>query len=101
LNNDLINAFFEFGGAIAILNHCRVLYKDKAVNGISILSTVFFTAWGIWNIWYYPSLEQWWSFIGGLAITFANLLWVFLLVHYSGLTMSKVVDKFKSFLYTK
>jgi hypothetical protein len=83
MNNDMINAFFEFGGGIAILNHCRVLYKDKQVNGVSVLSTIFFTAWGFWNVYYYPSLNQWVSFYGGLIIAAANFLWVSLLIRYS------------------
>lgn len=82
MNNDMMNALFELGGAIAILNHCRVLYKDKVVNGISILSTVFFTLWSVWNIYFYPSLGQWWSFVGGMSIGLANCLWVCLLVKY-------------------
>jgi hypothetical protein len=83
MNNDMMNAFFEFGGGIAILNHCRVLYKDKTVNGVSVLSTIFFTTWGFWNVYYYPSLNQWVSFYGGLVIAFANLLWVILLLCYT------------------
>lgn len=82
MNNDLINACFEFGGSIAILNHCRVLYKDKAVNGVSILSTAFFTTWFLWNCFFYPSLGQWWSFTGSLLIGAANCLWLYLLFIY-------------------
>ncbi len=82
MTNDLINGLFELGGAIAVLNHCRHLYRDKAVNGVSVLSTVFFTIWGLWNTYFYPTLGQYWSLIGGIAICMANALWVFLLIHY-------------------
>lgn len=80
---DLINASFEFLGGFFILNHCRVLWKDKQVKGISVISTIFFTLWGVWNLYYYPSLGQWWSFAGGLLIVFSNFLWVFLLIKFS------------------
>jgi len=80
--NDFINACFEFGAGFAVLNHCRCLWRDKEVKGISILSTAFFTAWGFWNIFYYPSLGQWWSFVGGLFIVAANCVWLGLLVWY-------------------
>ncbi|HET8688644.1 MAG TPA: hypothetical protein VFM18_18675 [Methanosarcina sp.] len=79
---DLINGSFELFGGVFILNHCRVLYQDKKVAGVSILSTAFFFAWGVWNLYYYPHLEQWLSFVGGLSIASANLLWVYLLIYY-------------------
>ena len=79
---DIINASFEVLGGFFILNHCRVVWKDKAVAGVSIVSTIFFSGWGLWNIYYYPSLDQWYSFWGGLFIVAANLLWVALLIKY-------------------
>lgn len=79
---DLINAAFEALGGLFILNHCRVLYQHKAVAGVSILSTVFFALWGAWNLYYYPSLDQWASFYGGLCITIANTFYIFLLFKY-------------------
>ena len=46
------------------------------------LISVYFTAWGFWNFWYYSNLDQWFSFTGGAAIALANLIWVILLIHY-------------------
>lgn len=86
---DLINAIFEIGGAVAILNHCRVAYRDKAVNGVSILSTIFFTAWGFWNMYYYPSLGQWISFYAGITIALSNMVWVSLLIKYHWLAQKR------------
>jgi hypothetical protein len=80
---DITNALFEVLGAVMVLNHCRVVVKDKAVAGVSVLSVFFFSLWGIWNLYYYPSLGQWWSFAGGIAIAVANCCWVYLLVKYS------------------
>jgi len=79
---DIINALFELFGGIFILNHCLVAYKDKAVAGVSIISVIFFSAWGYWNLFYYPHLGQWWSFYGGVFIVLANTLWVGLLLKY-------------------
>lgn len=79
---DLLNGAFELLGAVAILNHCRAVIRDKAVAGVSALSTAFFAAWGCWNLFYYPSLGQWFSFVGGLGIVLANALWVALLIRY-------------------
>lgn len=80
--NDLINASFEFGAAIAILNNCRVAYRDKIVGSVSLLSCAFFTLWGAWNIYYYPSLGQSYSFYCGVLVLLANLLWVGMLCKY-------------------
>lgn len=32
----------------------------------------FITAWGLWNLYYYPSLDQPWSFYGGVALVCVN-----------------------------
>ena len=77
---DMINGGFEALGTVFVLNHCRVLLKDRQVKGVSILSTVFFTGWGFWNLYFYPSLGQWWSFVGAALLVGANCLYVALLV---------------------
>lgn len=79
---DLINATFEFGGGLAIFDHCRTLYRDKQVRGASWIATAFMTLWGWWNLYYYPHLEQWISFFGGITIVTANTLWISLMVYY-------------------
>lgn len=79
---DKINGGFEFVGALLILISCYRLYQDKEIRGVSSLPVLFFTAWGAWNMFYYPSLGQWWSFCGGVCVTTANLLWLALALHY-------------------
>lgn len=79
---DLVNGGFELLAGFMILNHCRVLYRDKKVRGVSILSTIFFALWGFWNLFYYPHLDQWASFVGGLLIVSANTSWIGLMIYY-------------------
>jgi predicted membrane channel-forming protein YqfA (hemolysin III family) len=79
---DLINGLFEVGGGVAILGHCFTLMKDKIVKGVNWASVLFFTIWGIWNIYYYPHLNQWYSFLGGLLIAAGNAWWITLIVKY-------------------
>lgn len=80
---DLINGLFEgFGGVLLWLN-CRRLYRDKVFKGVSIVPTAFFMAWGYWNLFYYPHLDQWLSFTGGLLIVSANTFWVGQMAYYS------------------
>ena len=65
---DAVNGAFEVLGGLFILNLCRIVWNDKAVAGVSIVSIIFFTGWGVWNLFYYPTLNQWWSFYGGLVV---------------------------------
>jgi hypothetical protein len=58
------------------------LYLDKMLRGVSIGPTAFFAGWGLWNLWYYPSLGQWWSFSGGCALVLVNLVWFGQMIYY-------------------
>lgn len=80
---DLVNGAFELLGAFAIFGHFARLYKDKAVAGVSLWSTIFFASWGAWNLYYYPQLGQWWSFAGGVGIFVGNCFWIGGMVYYS------------------
>lgn len=73
---DMINGSFELMGAFFLLLNIRQLYRDKELNGVHWLPTLFFSTWGIWNLYYYPSLGQWYSFAGGLAIVCINTFWL-------------------------
>lgn len=72
---DLINGLFEaFGGLMVWLNVYKII-KDKQVRGVSSVATWVFTAWGFWNLFYYPHLGQWLSFAGGCIIVSGNFGW--------------------------
>jgi hypothetical protein len=79
---DLVNGLFELIGALSIYGHVRRLRRDREVRGVYWPSVAFFTAWGAWNLFYYPSLGQWFSFTGGFAIATMNTWWVYLLLKY-------------------
>ena len=81
---DFINGSFETLSGFFVLLNCYRVIKDKQVKGVSIICIAFFTCWGFWNLYYYPHLEQWFSFFGGLFIVTANCLWVGLMIYYSG-----------------
>ena len=81
---DFLNGLFEFCGAIALTMNVVKLLKDKMVRGVHWASTIFFTSWSLWNLIYYPSLHQWFSFAGGCAIVLANLTWLALILRYHG-----------------
>ena len=79
---DIINGVFEAGGGIMNWLNVMAIYKDKKVRGINIWAWLLFTLWGYWNLYYYPSLNQWISFCGGLVIVMANSVWIILAIKY-------------------
>jgi hypothetical protein len=82
MHNDLINGCFElFGGLLFIINIVKLI-KDKKINGVSWVPTMFFTLWGAWNLHYYPSLGQMYSFWGGVIIFIVNFIWLILVFYY-------------------
>lgn len=79
---DTINGLFELFAVFFVLNHCRVLYAQKEVRGVSVVSAVFFTLWGYWNMYYYPHLGQMFSFYCGVLVCLANMTWVSMMMYY-------------------
>jgi hypothetical protein len=79
---DFWNGQFELLASILVLRHCRVLRVYNQSYGAGFWSTVFFVIWGIWNLYYYPSLFQKWSTAGAVCVTIANSYWVFLIIKY-------------------
>lgn len=74
---DAVNGLFELAGGFALWNNVGRIRKDKQVRGVNWQVTLFFTSWGFWNLFYYPSLDQWLSFAGGLNIVAANAVWLY------------------------
>jgi len=80
---DAINGTFEILGSFFILMSVIKLHKDKQVKGVDWKHVAFFTLWGVWNLHYYPTLNQRLSFYGGIAIVAMNAIWVVQLLHYT------------------
>lgn len=76
MSPDSINGLFELLGAGAIWLSVRKLREDKKVRGFHWGQLGFFTSWGIWNLYYYPHLDQWLSFVGGLAVVGVNITYL-------------------------
>lgn len=79
---DLINGVFEATGSVAVWANVRRLYRDKIIKGVCWQPMVFFSSWGVWNLYYYPHLGQWLSFLGGISIALANIVWTAMAVYY-------------------
>jgi hypothetical protein len=79
---DAVNGAFEMVGGFVLWANVWKIKKDKMVRGALSLVTLFFTLWGYWNLYYYPSLNQWLSFFGGINIVAANSAWFYYMNKY-------------------
>jgi len=73
---DLINGIFELGGAFFLMINVKMIRQDKILKGVHWAPTIWFGLWGIFNIFYYSHLDQFLSWIGGLAIVVVNIVWI-------------------------
>lgn len=80
---DFFNGLYELIGGWFIAQDVRKLIEHKTIKGVYWPGRTFFLSWGVWNLYYYPSYDQWWSFTGGLAICSANIVWVALACYYT------------------
>lgn len=89
--NDIINGSFEFVGAIVCWINVYKILKDKQVKGVYWPATGFFSVWGAWNLYYYASLSQMYSFFGGIVMCAANTTWVILAIRFTILGNEKEI----------
>jgi hypothetical protein len=73
---DLVNGIFEFGIAIPLSKGVMILRTDKVIKGFYWPTICWTTVWGLWNLYYYPHLDQWMSLTGGLVVVGVNLTWL-------------------------
>jgi hypothetical protein len=82
MNLDVANGCFELGGAIIMLLNVMRLRKDKMLRGVDWRVTGFFLSWGLFNLAYYPSLDQVFSFVAGIAMCCVNFAWLYLAIKF-------------------
>jgi hypothetical protein len=73
--NDAVNSFFEIGGGVVVWSNVRRLLKDRKVRGSYWPTAGFFAAFGLWSLFFYSSLQQPLSVLGGLVMTSGNVTW--------------------------
>lgn len=78
MNLDIINGSFEGIGAICSWANVYKYTQERIVRGIYWPSVIFYAVWGAFNLIYYPSLNQPFSFWGGLVLLLGNLAWILL-----------------------
>jgi hypothetical protein len=82
MSPDMINGAFEALGGVMVCRNVLQLHRDKQVKGVYWMATGFFAAWGYWNLFFYPHLNQWYSFAGALAIALSNTVWLAQMIYY-------------------
>lgn len=75
MNPDLINGAFEAVGAYFTWRNAWQLHKEQTIRGVYWPAWAFWSAWGTWNLFYYPALDQWWSFGAGVLLVGGNIWW--------------------------
>jgi hypothetical protein len=73
---DMINGLFESCGGFFVLLGVLNLHRAKTVRGVSWIHVAFFSSWGYWNLYFYPHLNQWLSFSGGVFLVAVNTCWL-------------------------
>lgn len=81
-SGDQINASLEFAGACFRTFDCVKLFRAKRFQGGSLFTALFFFGWGVFNMFYYPSLQQTWSFVAAILLTVVNGIWILMAVVY-------------------
>jgi hypothetical protein len=79
---DIVNGFFEFGGGLMCWLNVRKILADKTIRGFYWPVQAFFAIWGWWNLFYYTSLAQPYSFWGALFLAVGNTVWVLLAIYF-------------------
>ena len=82
MSPDHINAAFEFGGSIILWLNVIRLAHDKQVRGVHWAPVLFFFAWGLWNLYFYPAVDAMWSFYAGVGVAVVNGVWLSQMLYY-------------------
>jgi hypothetical protein len=82
MTSDLINGLLETGGALITLLSVRQLLRDRCLRGAHWGPTIFFTAWGIWNLVFYPSLGLPLSTAGAGMLVLVNAAYLYLMLRF-------------------
>ena len=80
---DQINAIAEVIACIVLLPSIMTAWRMKVVQGVHWLTPAFFWSYGIWNLFYYHSLEQYWSGLAAILLVAQNTIWLLMVVLYT------------------
>jgi hypothetical protein len=79
---DTINSLFEISAGFIFWFNIVEITIDKQVKGISFCACIYFLIWAYWNIYYYFSIGQTYSFWGAVFLAMPNTIWILLVMKY-------------------
>lgn len=79
---DIVNGCFETLLGLMQWGSVQKLHRDKRVRGVYWQVQILIVLWGYWNLFYYPHLDQFMSFTGGVILAAANTVWLVLAFRY-------------------
>jgi len=82
MTSDQINAALELLGAVFLVPTLLEAFSKKLIVGVHWISPIFFTIWGLWNCFYYPTLHQYWSASAAIVMFGTNLIWLIMIIKY-------------------
>jgi hypothetical protein len=94
MSPDLINGLFELSAAGFLSLSVRRVLKDRAIKGVSPTATAVFFAWGLWNVYFYPSQGLTWSFAGGVAVVLVNFIYLAVMLYFMKPRPLEFVEKY-------
>lgn len=80
---DLINGIFGVLGGLFIALSIAKLHQEKTVRGVSIVHVAFFTSWSWYHVYFFTTVNLWWSWAGAVGMMTANTIWLCQMVYYS------------------
>ncbi len=75
---DISNSLFELVGTIFTWMNVWYILKDREIKGIYWPSSFYMATYGLWSLYYYINLSQWYSLTIGVAHVVGTLVWLVL-----------------------
>jgi hypothetical protein len=82
MTGDLVTALFEIASAIYAARSVQRLWIDRQVRGFCWEIVALGQLWGIWNLYYYQSLDQRVAFCAAIALMLVNTAWLMLALRF-------------------
>jgi hypothetical protein len=80
---DIVNAILEAAGLLFILPSVLRARRLREVVGVHWTMPAFFWTWGVWNLFYYPHLDQGWSAAATIGVLAGNTAWLYCVLRYT------------------
>lgn len=75
---DTTNCLFECIGTIFAWMNAWYLFKDREIKGMYWPSSFYVAGFGIWSLYYYHNLSQWYSLSIAVIHVLGTLTWLIL-----------------------